>query len=63
MIEKNAPAILMNGLWFSYDGHPVLEDVNLSIPQGDFVSIVGPNGGGKTTLLKSHCGVAQAFAR
>lgn len=59
MTEQNAPAILMNGLWFSYDGHPVLEDVNFSIPQGDFVSIVGPNGGGKTTLLRLIVGLLR----
>jgi zinc transport system ATP-binding protein len=59
MIEKDAPAILMKSLWFSYDGHPVLEDVNFSIPQGDFVSIVGPNGGGKTTLLRLIVGLLR----
>jgi len=56
---KDAPAILITDVWFSYDGHPVLEDVNLSIPQGDFVSIVGPNGGGKTTLLKLILGLLR----
>lgn len=57
MSGKDAPAILIKDLWFSYDGHPVLEDVNLSVPQGDFVSVVGPNGGGKTTLLKLMLGL------
>lgn len=56
---EDAPAILITDLWFSYDGHPVLKDVNLSIPQGDFVSIVGPNGGGKTTLLKLILGLLR----
>ena len=37
----------------------MLEDVNLSIPQGDFVSVVGPNGGGKTTLLKLVVGLLR----
>ncbi len=59
MTEKDAAAIRITGLWFSYDGHPVLEDVNLSIPQGDFVSVVGPNGGGKTTLLKLVLGLLR----
>ena len=58
---EDAPAILITDVWFSYDGHPVLEDVNFSIPQGDFVSIVGPNGGGKTTLLKLILGLLQTF--
>ena len=59
MNEKDSPAILVNDLSFSYDGRPVLEDVNLSIPQGDFVSVVGPNGGGKTTLLKLILGLLR----
>jgi len=39
------------GLTFS-DGNTPLKDVNLSINKGDFVAITGPNGGGKTTLLR-----------
>ena len=37
---------------FSYRGLPVLQDVNLSIEPGEFIGIFGPNGGGKTTLLR-----------
>ncbi len=59
MGEKDSSAIVIKDLWFSYDGHPVLEDVNLSVPQGDFVSVVGPNGGGKTTLLKLVLGLLR----
>ncbi len=50
-------AIELNDVWFSYDGPPVLEDVNLGIPTGDFACVVGPNGGGKTTLLKLMLGL------
>ncbi len=39
-------------LFFHYDSVPTLEDVNIEIFQGEFVGIFGPNGGGKTTLLK-----------
>jgi len=59
MNGKDVPAIVTQNLWFSYDGHPVLEDANLSILRGDFVSIVGPNGGGKTTLLKLIVGLLR----
>ncbi len=45
------------GVWFSYDGAPVLEDVDLAIRRGEFACIVGPNGGGKTTLLKLALGL------
>ncbi len=53
------PAIFTKDLWFSYDSNPALEDVNITIPPGDFVSIVGPNGGGKTTLLKLILGLLK----
>ncbi|HMK33490.1 MAG TPA: ABC transporter ATP-binding protein [Desulfomonilaceae bacterium] len=59
MSERDFSAIVMKGLSFSYDGQPVLEDVNLAIAQGDFVSVVGPNGGGKTTLLKLMLGLLR----
>jgi zinc transport system ATP-binding protein len=45
---------------FSYDGRlPVLENVTLSIVERDFVSVIGPNGGGKTTLLKLILGLLE----
>ncbi len=42
---------------FSYDREPVLTDVSFTLDEKDFVSIVGPNGGGKTTLLKLILGL------
>ncbi len=39
------------GLNFSYDGKPVLHDLNLRIPAGSSLAIVGPTGSGKTTLV------------
>lgn len=53
------PAISLRDLWFSYDGFWVLKEVNLTVMVHDFVSIVGPNGGGKTTLLKLMLGLLQ----
>lgn len=44
---------------FSYDGIPVLEDVHFTIPERSFISIVGPNAGGKTTLLKLMLGLLR----
>ena len=41
----------------SYGGVPALEEVNLSVRQRDFLGIIGPNGGGKTTLLKTILGL------
>jgi len=49
--------IEINNLDFAYNGEAVLKDVNLSVRQKDFVAIIGPNGGGKTTLLKLVLGL------
>ena len=53
------PAIHIEGLDFSYHGSPVLENVHLSLRSGELVSMVGPNGGGKTTLLRLILGLEQ----
>ena len=44
-------------LSFAYNGAPVLEKVNLTVRGRDFLSIVGPNAGGKTTLIKLMLGL------
>ena len=45
-------------LSFGFEGGPpVLEGVNLEIAGGDFASVIGPNGGGKTTLVKLIVGL------
>jgi len=49
--------IAVRHLWAGYDGEMVLQDVNLSVQELDFIGIVGPNGGGKTTLLKVLLGL------
>jgi zinc transport system ATP-binding protein len=51
------PVIVFENVTFAFAQAPVLEDVNLAIEGGDFVWIVGPNGGGKTTLLKLILGL------
>lgn len=38
---------------------PALEDVNLTVPQGEFVSLIGPSGCGKSTLLRLLCGLEE----
>jgi zinc transport system ATP-binding protein len=52
-------AIEMNNVWFSYERTEVLKDVNLKLEQGEFLGIIGPNGGGKTTLLKLMLGLLK----
>jgi zinc transport system ATP-binding protein len=58
--EESGPvpsAIFMQNVTFGYEDTSVLEDVCLTIPEREFVSVVGPNGGGKTTLLKLILGL------
>jgi zinc transport system ATP-binding protein len=49
--------IEFQSVFFAYDAPTVIEDASFCIEQGEFVSIVGPNGGGKTTLLKLMLGL------
>ncbi|WP_352421819.1 ABC transporter ATP-binding protein [Proteiniphilum sp.] len=50
----------ITNLTVGYDNKPnVLQDVNLSIYQDDFLGIIGPNGGGKTTLLRTILGLIK----
>jgi zinc transport system ATP-binding protein len=51
--------VKLEDVWVYYDDVPVLEGVNLSIEKDDFLGIIGPNGGGKTTLLKVILGLVK----
>jgi zinc transport system ATP-binding protein len=51
--------VKLEDVWAYYDDVPVLEGVNLSIDEDDFLGIIGPNGGGKTTLLKVILGLVK----
>lgn len=53
------PLIHINHVTFAYDKEPVLEEVDLKIFDLDFIGIIGPNGGGKTTLVKAVLGLIQ----
>jgi len=54
---SNEPVISLHNVAFSYGGEPVLEDVTFSVGQREAVCVVGPNGGGKTTLVKLILGL------
>ena len=53
-------AVELRDVAFAYDGGPpVLERVDLAVEEGEFVAIAGPNGGGKTTLLRVAIGLER----
>ena len=55
-------AVEIHNLSFHYGDLPVLEDIALDIPEGEFLGIVGPNAGGKSTLLKLILGLLKPDA-
>ncbi len=52
-------ALEVKDLSFGYEDSPILKDVTFSVEEGDFLAIIGPNGGGKTTLLKLLVGLLR----
>lgn len=53
------PLIEIRNLSAAYDRRTVLHDVNLTVFEHDFLGIIGPNGGGKTTLIKCILGLLR----
>jgi len=49
----------MHSLSASYNGNIVLKDIEFTVKEGDFIGVIGPNGGGKTTLLKLILGLIK----
>lgn len=57
--EPNTPLIEIKDLFAGYNHEIVLNEINLTIFQDDFIGLIGPNGGGKTTLLKVILGLVE----
>jgi len=58
MMDK--PVIDIKNVWFSFNREPVLQDVQFTLNHKEFLAMIGPNGGGKTTLLKLMLGLLKA---
>lgn len=56
------PLLCLSGVSAGYHGQQVLRGVSLAVGAGDFVAIVGPNGHGKSTLLRSISGLVRPTA-
>jgi nitrate/nitrite transport system ATP-binding protein len=57
-----APALQINGLSKGYPGTPVLNDINLSVAEGEFLAVLGFSGTGKTTLISLIAGLIEPDA-
>lgn len=55
-------AIALEGVSHSYSGRKALQDVSLTVPQGESIALLGPNGAGKSTLLNVLCGLIRPDA-
>lgn len=53
----SAPIVSLRNVSVAYDGFTALENVTLDIFEDDFIGIIGPNGGGKTTLVNAMVGM------
>lgn len=53
------PAVRFESVSYAYGQRPAVSDVTLTIPRGGFAAVIGPNGGGKTTLLKLALGLLK----
>lgn len=53
----NKNALEISHLNVSYGGVKALKDISLTVPEGDYLAIIGPNGGGKSTLLRAALGL------
>lgn len=61
--DKNKPFLCVKDVWYRYekDAPDVLRGVSFDVPKGSLYAIVGGNGSGKSTTLKSICGICKPY--
>lgn len=60
--EECAPLVSISDVSMGWEGRTVLSHVSMHVCEGDFIAITGPNGGGKTTLLKLILGLLKPMS-
>lgn len=58
-MDMQEPLVSMKDISFKYEQKLILNHIDFSIPRGSFMGLVGPNGGGKTTLIKLILGLMR----
>ncbi|MEK9152802.1 MAG: metal ABC transporter ATP-binding protein [Patescibacteria group bacterium] len=61
-VKTDQPCIELRGVSFGYGPIPVVENISLKVEEGEYLGIIGPNGGGKTTILKLMMGLLEPSA-
>ncbi len=56
------PLVILKNVKTGYESKPVLHDVSLEVHPADFIGVLGPNGGGKTTLMRVILGLLPVFS-
>ncbi len=61
-MASEAPTLEVDGLCASYGGVPAIRGVSLRVRRGEIVTMIGANGAGKSTVIKTICGLVKATA-
>lgn len=61
-MTSELPTLAVTGLSASYGGVPAIIDVSIEVPHGAIVTMIGANGAGKSTVIKSICGLLKPIA-
>ena len=61
-VINNRPIVELDSVTAGYDGEVILRNIDLAVNENDFIGVIGPNGGGKTTLVKVIIGLIKPLS-